>query len=83
MQALRITRNGGLRALGHAHDQRDVGITMTHLAPAALQRLLDGVFVELGQQTGGGDAVDGQVGLELLVSARVGNVLNTDNNLHA
>ena len=47
-----------------------------------LERLLDGVLVELGEQPVHRVAVDGLVGLEVTVAGRVRHVLHTDNNLH-
>ena len=47
-----------------------------------LERLLDGVLVELGEQPGDADAVHGVVGLEVPVGSRVGYVLHTDDNVH-
>jgi hypothetical protein len=49
---------------------------------AELQRLLDGVFVELGQQAVHADAIDGVVRLELPIASGVRHVLHTDDNVH-
>ena len=49
-----------------------------------LQRLLDGVLVELGQQPVDAHAVDGVVGLaERAVGLGVRHVLHTDDDVHA
>ena len=47
-----------------------------------LQRLLDGVLVELGQQPVDAHAVDGLVVLEVPVAGGVRHVLHTDSDLH-
>ena len=47
-----------------------------------LQRLLDGVLVELGEQAVDADAVDGLVVLEVTVSGGVRHVLHTDSDVH-
>ena len=48
-----------------------------------LEGLLDGVLVELGEQTGHALAVHGVVGLEVPVGSGVGHVLHTDDNVHS
>ena len=74
-----LDRVGGLLGTDAQRGHRDllaVGLLLE------LERLLDGVLVELGEQTGHADAVHGVVGLEVPVGGRVGHVLHTDDNVH-
>jgi hypothetical protein len=67
-----------LRAHGQRGDRDLLALTLL----TELQGLLDGVLVQLGQQTIDADAVDGEVVLEPAVGGGVRHVLHTDNNVH-
>ena len=69
-------------SLLRADGQRGDGDLLALALLTELQRLLDGVLVELGQQAVDTDTVDGVVVLELAVGRGVRHVLHTDNNVH-
>ena len=68
--------SGPTRQRGHL--DRLVGLVLL----LELQRLLDGVLVELGEQAVDANAVHGVVRLEVPVGGGVGHVLHTDDNVH-